>query len=86
MGMKPTHSVQSLDKLIVPPDPLYTTSVLPDRITRGPEILLRLNSAVRPGSMEQHNLVKEENGKTKPVEKWAFVQASGREERNPGTL
>ena len=53
MGMEPTHSVQSLDKLLVPPDPLQTTSVLPDRITRGPEILLGLSSAVRPGSMQQ---------------------------------
>lgn len=38
MGMEPTHSVQSLDRLIVPPEPLHTTSALPDRITGGPGV------------------------------------------------
>lgn len=46
MGKEPTHSVQSLDKLIVPPEPLHTTSALPDRFTGGPELGNHSNSQI----------------------------------------
>lgn len=65
MGKEPTHSVQFLDKLIVPPEPLHTTSVLPDQITGEPLVGSRSNSQISRESSVNGKIVFSSKGKSK---------------------